>query len=73
MDWIKSLNRAIGYIEDNLLENLSCKDIADQIFVSSFHFQRGFQFADRHKYWRIYPQPAAFPCRAGNDPFRMLR
>ena len=42
MDWIKSLNRAIAYIEDNLLENLSCKDIADQIYISSFHFQRGF-------------------------------
>ncbi len=42
MDWIRSLNRAIGYIEDNLLTDLSCEDIAEHIYSSSFHFQRVF-------------------------------
>jgi AraC family transcriptional regulator len=42
MDWVRSLNKSIDYIEDNLLENLSCAEIADHIYISSAHFQRVF-------------------------------
>jgi len=35
MEWIESLNRAIDYIEDNLLENLTCHEIANHVFISS--------------------------------------
>ncbi len=42
MEWIKSLNNAIDYIEENLLSDLSCQDIAEHIYSSSFHFQRVF-------------------------------
>ena len=42
MEWIESLNRAIDYIEDNLLENLTCHEIANHVFISSSHFQRAF-------------------------------
>lgn len=42
MEWIKSLNRAIDYIEENITENITCEDVAKHIYISSFHFQRTF-------------------------------
>ncbi|MFA6309231.1 MAG: AraC family transcriptional regulator [Clostridia bacterium] len=42
MDWIKALNQAIEYIEDNLLHQLTCGDIAGHVYISNFHFQRTF-------------------------------
>ncbi len=43
MEWVKAINQAIAYMEDNLLENLTCEQIASQVYFSSFHFQRTFQ------------------------------
>lgn len=42
MEWIQSLNSAIDYIEEHLLTDLRCEDIAEHIYSSSFHFQRVF-------------------------------
>ncbi|MGB4661095.1 MAG: AraC family transcriptional regulator [Mobilitalea sp.] len=42
MEWMKSLNQAIEFIEDNIKENITCEDIAEHIYLSSFHFQRSF-------------------------------
>lgn len=42
MEWIKSLNSAIDYIEENIYSDMSCKDISEHIYSSSFHFQRVF-------------------------------
>ena len=42
MEWIKTLNNAIDYIEDNITEDITCEDVAEQIYLSSFHFQRIF-------------------------------
>jgi AraC-like DNA-binding protein len=42
MEWVRSLNRAIDYIEDHLLEDLTCEEIAAHIYISNFHFQRCF-------------------------------
>lgn len=42
MDWVKSLNQAIDYIEDNLTDNIGIGDIASHIYLSNFHFQRVF-------------------------------
>jgi AraC family transcriptional regulator len=42
MDWIKDLNKAIRYIEDNLTNEINAEDVASQIYLSSFHFQRMF-------------------------------
>jgi len=39
---VRSLNRAIEYIEDNLLEELTCGAIARAAYLSSAHFQRAF-------------------------------
>lgn len=42
MDWMKNLQAALDYIEDNLTDELRVEDIAARAYVSSFHFQRIF-------------------------------
>lgn len=42
MEWIESIRRAIDYIEENITEDLSVKDIADKVNISPFYFQKGF-------------------------------
>ncbi|WP_066074291.1 AraC family transcriptional regulator [Neobacillus soli] len=42
MGWVESLQRAIDYMEEHLLDDLSMEDIAKQAHVSEFHFQRTF-------------------------------
>lgn len=42
MEWVVSLNRAIDYMEDHLLGELTCEKIASHVYLSNFHFQRCF-------------------------------
>ncbi|WP_025028682.1 AraC family transcriptional regulator [Caldalkalibacillus mannanilyticus] len=42
MTWVESLQKAIDYIEEHLLEELSMETIAKQAHSSAFHFQRTF-------------------------------
>ncbi|MBS4174735.1 AraC family transcriptional regulator [Bacillus sp. FJAT-49736] len=42
MAWVESLQRAIDYTEEHLLDSLTIDDIARQANVSVFHFQRIF-------------------------------
>ncbi|MEA4974051.1 MAG: AraC family transcriptional regulator [Candidatus Metalachnospira sp.] len=42
MDWMESIGRAIGYIEDHITEEISIDDIAKQVNISPFYFQKGF-------------------------------
>ena len=42
MEWIKSMQKAISYIEANLLEDIDIEQIAESIYTSSTHFQRIF-------------------------------
>ncbi|GAK14142.1 AraC family transcriptional regulator [Geomicrobium sp. JCM 19039] len=42
MTWVQSLQVAIDYMEDHLLEELSVESIAKEANFSSFHFQRVF-------------------------------
>ncbi|WP_339169276.1 AraC family transcriptional regulator [Paenibacillus sp. FSL R5-0341] len=42
MNWINSLQVAIQYMEDHLLENMTTEQIAAQAHISPFHFQRTF-------------------------------
>ncbi len=42
MDWVTGIQRAIAYMEDNLLDELDFGEIAKRAYVSSFHFQRVF-------------------------------
>ncbi|AYC30284.1 effector binding domain-containing protein [Paenisporosarcina cavernae] len=42
MAWVESIQKAIDYMEKNLMENLTIDSIAKQANVSAFHFQRTF-------------------------------
>ena len=42
MDWIKTVNHAIAYMEDHLTEQITLEDIAENVDLSVFHFHRAF-------------------------------
>jgi len=42
MDWIQGISGAIGYIEENLMNEIDIGDVSSQVFVSASHFQRIF-------------------------------
>ena len=42
MDWIKGMQKAIDYIEENLTEEINYEKVAAESFSSSYHFQRVF-------------------------------
>ena len=42
MDWVESIHKAIGYMEENLREDLSIQDISQKVALSPFYFQKGF-------------------------------
>ena len=42
MNWVETLNGAIDYIEDNLLDDISLSEIARHVYISNEHLQRGF-------------------------------
>lgn len=42
MTWVESLQTAIDYMEEHLLEDMSIESIAKQANFSVFHFQRTF-------------------------------
>lgn len=42
MNWVQGMQRAIGYIEQNLLDELKMEEIAGEAYSSSANFQRTF-------------------------------
>lgn len=40
--WIEGIQNALDYIEQNLTEEITIKDVAEKAYVSEFHFQRIF-------------------------------
>lgn len=42
MEWVKAISTAIEYIESNITDDISAEDIARQVHISSFYFQKGF-------------------------------
>jgi AraC family transcriptional regulator len=44
MGWVRDITRAISYIENNILEDITIEDIARTINLSPFYFQKGFAF-----------------------------
>lgn len=42
MDWIKTIEDAIAYIEENITEDLTVSRIAEEVNISAFYFQKGF-------------------------------
>ncbi|MDO4492025.1 MAG: AraC family transcriptional regulator [Lachnospiraceae bacterium] len=42
MEWMAIIGNSIQYIEEHITENISADDIAKEVGVSSFYFQKGF-------------------------------
>ncbi len=42
MDWVRTINDAIEYMEKNLTEYITLADISESVSLSPFHFQRAF-------------------------------
>ena len=42
MDWIRTINSAIAYMEEHLTERIELEDIAKSVHLSPFHFHRAF-------------------------------
>lgn len=42
MDWVNALEKAIQYIENHLVEDITVKDVAKYVHISEFYFQKGF-------------------------------
>ena len=42
MDWTSSFIKAINYIEEHLLDDISISDIAETAYISPFYFQKVF-------------------------------
>ncbi|MBE6087819.1 MAG: AraC family transcriptional regulator [Clostridium beijerinckii] len=42
MKWIEGICEAISYIEENITEEITIKNIAEKTFISPFYFQKGF-------------------------------
>ncbi|MBR4823281.1 MAG: helix-turn-helix transcriptional regulator, partial [Spirochaetaceae bacterium] len=42
MEWVTSIRKAIDYMEAHLEYDISAQDVANQVFMSSFFFQKGF-------------------------------
>ncbi len=42
MDWVRTINDAIAYMEENLTEEIDLADISGSVNLSAFHFQRAF-------------------------------
>ena len=43
MEWMEALRKAIDYIESHLLEEISVEDVAKEVYLSPFYFQKGFK------------------------------
>ena len=42
MEWLTSIRKAVDYMEEHLEDDISAQDVANQVFASSFFFQKGF-------------------------------
>ena len=43
MEWITAVRKSVKFIEEHLKDKISAQDVADQVYMSLLHFQKGFQ------------------------------
>lgn len=43
IDWIEALKRSIDFMEAHLLEEIKVEEVAAQVYLSPFYFQKGFK------------------------------
>lgn len=42
MEWIKTIDAAVKYIESHITDDLTSDNVAKKVHVSPFYFQKGF-------------------------------
>lgn len=42
MEWAEAISRAVEYIENHITEEISVEDVAKEVCISPFYFQKGF-------------------------------
>ena len=42
MDWVRTVNQAIAFMEEHLTNEITLTDVAKSVHLSAFHFQRAF-------------------------------
>lgn len=42
MEWTEAISKAVSYIETHITEDITVNDIAKEVYISPFHFQKGF-------------------------------
>lgn len=42
IEWSEAIHQAIDYIEKHITEDISVDDVAKEVYISSFYFQKGF-------------------------------
>ena len=42
MEWISAIRKSVDYIEEHLKDKIVAQDVADQLYMSQVHFQKGF-------------------------------
>ena len=42
MEWVSAIQDAIEYMEKHITDDISAEDVANQVYMSSFYFQKGF-------------------------------
>ena len=43
MEWLTAMKKSIGFMEEHLYDDISADDVASEVFMSPFYFQRGFK------------------------------
>ncbi len=42
MEWVGAITTAVGYIENHITDSITAEDVANQVYMSPFYFQKGF-------------------------------
>ena len=42
MEWSEAISRAVAYMEAHITEEITVEDVARQVYISPFYFQKGF-------------------------------
>ena len=42
MEWTEAIGKAVEYIETHITEDITVEDVANEVYISPFYFQKGF-------------------------------
>ena len=42
MEWAEAISKAVAYMENHIMEEITVEDVANEVYMSPFYFQKGF-------------------------------